>query len=75
MANKTAMRHLYDEMEELNKVSPFIAITDILRSIGHFYLEEEKKQIIQAYDEANFPIELREYPNGENYYETTYQDT
>jgi myosin-crossreactive antigen len=48
----TVLKDLYDELVELNKFTPTIHITDILRSIGHLYLEKERQQIIDAHVEC-----------------------
>jgi len=75
---KTAMLELYEEMDNFEKISKDVSISDIKRMIGNYYLEREKKQIIEAVEETMSEMNLyetfRTLKNGEQYYQETFVD-
>lgn len=46
---KTPMQELYSEMEKLKKINNTIAITDIQRMIGNYYIDKEKEIIEESH--------------------------
>lgn len=75
---KTAMLELYEEMDNFEKISKDVSISDIKRMIGNYYLDREKKQIIEAVEETMSEMNLyenfRTLKNGEQYYQETFVD-
>lgn len=45
---KTAMQELYLDLEKFKDITDTISITDVQRMIGHYSLEKEKEQILNA---------------------------
>jgi predicted RND superfamily exporter protein len=75
---KTSMQELYSEIEKFKEITDTISITDIQRMIGNYYIEKEKKQIIEAVEETMYEMNLyesfRTLKNGEQYYQETFVD-
>lgn len=72
------MIELYEEIDNFEKISKDVSISDIKRMIGNYYLEQEKKQIIVAVEETisemNLYESFRTLRNGEQYYKETFVD-
>lgn len=69
----TILQEFYLELDNIEKQSStgLISIKDVKRSIGYFYLEKEKQQIIDAYETGDkYKFEIP----GEQYYKNTYEN-
>ena len=66
------MQKLYAEIEKFKGITDTVSITDIQRMIGHYYINIEKQQIIDAYH-VN-PGESIYLNVGSEYYKETYKN-
>lgn len=70
---KTAMQELYEDLEKFKEITSTISITDVQRMIGHYALEKEKQQIIEAHNKGQQYYNPGYNPDvSEQYYKETF---
>lgn len=71
---KTAMAQLYNELQEFKIVTDSLSITDVQIMISNYY-PLERKQIVDTVENCNKLNEEKGFiPNGEVYYNTTFNN-